>query len=361
MNNLVKLPFYAKWTVLLVGIYVLISMLSIAQSVILPLIYSGIIAILLSPVVSFLESKKVNRAAAVGLVLFFSLILIVVLVVFFVSQLNVLIDAWPLLSAKFEASIDQFVAWASENFHTRPKKINALLLQAKKDIFTSSQIGVGTTMMAVGNILATFLLTPVYIVMFLYYKPHLVRFVHKLFGGDNDGEISLVLSQIKSIIKNYLVGLSIEIVIVAVMNSVGLIILGIPYAILLGSLGALLNLIPYVGGFIAVIIFMIIAMITKTPIYILNVFIMYLFIQFIDNNLLVPRIVGSKVKLNAFVSILAVISGAALWGVPGMFLSIPLAAVIKLISEHIKGLKPLAYLLGDSMPPLFVLKKKQKS
>ena len=360
MNGLLKLPFYAKFTILLVGVYVLISMLSIVQSVLLPLIYSAIIAILLSPVVNYLESKNFNRVMAVGLVLFFTMILIVVLVIFFVAQLNILIDAWPLLTAKFEASIDQFVAWASDNFNTRPKKINAMLLDAKKDFFEASNFGVGTTLATIGKILATFVLTPVYIVMFLYYQPHLVRFVHKLFGGENDGEISQILSQIKIIIKNYLVGLSIEIVIVAFMNSVGLIILGIPYAILLGSLGALLNLIPYVGGLIAVIVFMIVAMITKAPIYIFYVFIVYLFIQFIDNNLLVPRIVGSKVKLNAFVSILAVISGAALWGIPGMFLSIPLVAVGKLIAEHVKGLKPWAYLLGDSMPALFDLKKRVK-
>jgi len=353
MNTTIKLPFYIKFTMLLAGLYLLISMLSIAQTILLPLIYAAIIAILLSPLVSYLESKHVNRAIAVGLVLFFALILIAVIILFFISQIDVLIEAWPLLTAKFEMMIDQFVAWASDNFNTRPRKIDALLLEAKKDIIASSQFGIGSTISAVGSVLATALLTPAYIIMFLYYQPHLLKFIHKLFGADNDHEVNEILTAIKGIIQSYLVGLSVEIVIVAALNSAGLLLLGIPYAILLGCMGALLNLIPYVGGLIAATIFMIIALLTKTPIFVLYVLVIYFFVQFIDNNFLVPKIVGSKVKLNAFISILAVISGAALWGVPGMFLSIPLVAIIKLIADHIKPLKPWGFLLGDSMPPIF--------
>ena len=358
MHTTVKLPFYAKFTLLLIGLYLLISMLSIAQTILLPLIYAAIIAILLSPVVSYLESKHVNRAVAVGLVLFFALIIIAVIILFLISQIDVLIDAWPLLIAKFELMTDEFVAWASENFNTRPRKINAFLLEARKDILATSHFGIGTTISAVGSVLATALLTPAYIIMFLYYQPHLIRFIHKLFGADNDNNVNEILGAIKGIIRSYLVGLSIEIVIVAILDSIGLLLLGIPYAILLGCMGALLNLIPYVGGLIAATIFMIIALLTKTPIYVLYVLVIYFFVQFIDNNFLVPKIVGAKVQLNALVSILAVISGAALWGVPGMFLSIPLVAIIKLIADHIKPLKPWGYLLGDSMPPIFNFKTK---
>ena len=103
---------------------------------------------------------------------------------------------------------------------------------------------------------------------------------------------------------------------------------------------------------------MIIALSTKAPVYVLYVLSLYVFIQFIDNNYIVPKVVGSKVKLNALISILAVIAGAALWGIPGMFLSIPLMAVIKLIADRIEPLKAWGFLLGDTMPPLIKLKVK---
>lgn len=110
MNTTVRLPFYAKFTMLLVGLYLLISMLSIAQTIILPLIYAAIIAVLLSPVVSYLESKHVNRAIAVGLVLFFALLIIASIIFLIVSQVNILVDAWPLLTVKFDELMEQFIS-----------------------------------------------------------------------------------------------------------------------------------------------------------------------------------------------------------------------------------------------------------
>ena len=125
---------------------------------------------------------------------------------------------------------------------------------------------------------------------------------------------------------------------------------------LLGVIGAFLNIIPYLGGIIGVVLFMAIALLTKSPVYVLYVALLYSVIQLIDNNYIVPKIVGSKVKLNALISIVAVIAGAALWGIPGMFLSIPMLAVIKLILDRIESMKAWGFLLGDTMPPIIKLK-----
>lgn len=137
----------------------------------------------------------------------------------------------------------------------------------------------------------------------------------------------------------------------AVLNCAGLLILGIEYAIILGIMGAFLNLIPYLGGIIAIALPMIIAFITKDSLtYPVLVFCIYMLIQFIDNNVIIPRIVASRVKINALVSVIAVLLGSALWGISGMFLSIPLIAIIKVICDHIEPLKPWGFLLGDHVP-----------
>ena len=129
---------------------------------------------------------------------------------------------------------------------------------------------------------------------------------------------------------------------------------------LFGIAGAFLNVIPYLGGVIAMTIFAAIALVTKEPIYVFYVLLLYLIVQFIDNNYIVPKIVASKVKLNAFVSIFAVLAGAALWGIPGMILSIPLTAIMKLIFDRIDAVKPWGFLLGDTSPPLVNLKLRMK-
>jgi len=130
-----------------------------------------------------------------------------------------------------------------------------------------------------------------------------------------------------------------------------LLILGVEYAILLGVIGAVLNLIPYIGGVIAIALPVLMALITKdgftTPLLIIGA---YTLIQFADNNIIVPRVVSSKVSVNALVSILVVLLGGTLWGVSGMFLSIPFVAVLKIIFDRIDGLKPWGKLLGDKMP-----------
>ena len=151
----------------------------------------------------------------------------------------------------------------------------------------------------------------------------------------------------KRIIQSYVVGLFIEFIIIAVLNSLGLLIMGIRYAFLLGVLGALLNLIPYLGAMIAASIYMTIAFITMPPIFVLYVLIMYGVIQVIDNNFLIPQIVASRVKINALASIISVIIGGAIWGIPGMFLSIPLIAIVKVICDHVDSLNAWGFLLGD--------------
>ena len=81
-----------------------------------------------------------------------------------------------------------------------------------------------------------------------------------------------------------------------------------------------------------------------------GIIIAYAIIQFIDNNFLIPKIVSSKVQINALVSIVVVLLGGALWGVSGMFLSIPFVAILKIIFDRVDDMKPWGKLLGDTVP-----------
>lgn len=356
MTTKSRIPFYLQWPLLLVGFYVLISMLSIGQTILLPVIYASILAVLISPVVNYLESKKINRGLAIGIVLALMLMLLGGIIFMIISQSNLLIEAMPELSKKLKVVLHDFAKWAAGYFNVSVKEIDSWFDTEKEKFLKNNNLGIGTTLTSAGSALATIFLTPVYIFMILFYQPHIVVFFYKLFGPTNQDKVEEILGETKTVIRGYLVGLFLEFLIIAALNSIGLLFLKIEYAILLGILGALLNVIPYVGGLVAVAIFAAIALLTKSPIYVIYVLILYLVIQFVDNNYIVPKIVGSKVKLNALFSILAVISGAALWGIPGMFLAIPLMAIIKLIADRIDPLQPWGYLLGDTMPPLMEMK-----
>ncbi len=249
--------------------------------------------------------------------------------------------------------LSQITTWTSDYFHIKPNSIHDWIADRKSELLFNSGSAIGKTLIFLGEGILIAILLPVYIFLILFYKPLLLESIHRIFGTINDKKVSEIIKQINKVIQQYLIGLLIELFIVAALEIIALWILGIEYAILLGIIGALLNLIPYIGGVIAVALPMMIALVTKsTPMFALYIMIIYYIIQLIDNNYIVPKIVASKVKINALFSILAILIGNAVWGIPGMFLSIPLLAIIKLIFDHIDSLKPYGFLLGDTMPSI---------
>ena len=361
MDKELKFPFYAKASFIFIGVFAFIFMLYIGKSIIIPLIFATIIAIVLHPVVTFLVRLRVNRVLAITITLILTALLIVGLGTFLISQISRFSESWPKLVEKFDGYINEIITWASGYFDISPQKIIDWITKTKSELFNASGTAIGQTLVNVGNGLIVILLIPVYVFMILFYQPLLIEFIRMVFGSDNRGEVSKIISEVKTLIQSYLSGLFIEAVIIAVLDTAALLILGIEYAILLGIIGALLNVIPYIVGLVAVAFPMVIALVTKTsPLYALYIMAAYYFIQLIDNNYIVPIIVASKVKINALVSIIVVLAFGALWGIPGMFLSIPLTAIIKVIFDHIEPLKPWGFLLGDTMPPLTIFKIKPK-
>ena len=167
-----------------------------------------------------------------------------------------------------------------------------------------------------------------------------------------------ILSQIKTVVQSYIVGLLIEMGVVGVLTSVGLMLLGVEYAILLGVITAILNLIPYIGILIAAIVSILATLVNSSELSaIIGVILLNVVVQFIDNNILVPRIVGNKVRINALVSMVGVVIGGSLAGIAGMFLAIPLIAILKVIFDRIEILSPWGYLMGDDLPKTYTWNK----
>lgn len=350
-NAVFSQPFYIKATILLIGFYVLISMLSIAQDIIVPLIFSVMIAILLHPFVNFFVRLKINRVVAIIFTLFLTFVITFAIAFLIFKQIGEFGKSWPILVDKFTLLFNESTKWISKYFDLSHWKLQQWIAKAKTDALSFSNDEVGETLFAVGNWIMIMFLVPVYVFILLFYNKLLIEFIHRVFVSQNQERVSSIISETKTVIHKYLTGLIIEAVIVAGLNITVLLFLGIEYPILLGILGALLNVIPYIGGLVAVALPMMVALATKTTsLYALYVLIFYYIIQLIDNNLIVPLIVSSKVKINALFAIIVVIAGNALWGVSGMFLSIPLLAVIKVIFDHIEPLKPWGFLLGDTMP-----------
>ncbi len=360
-----QLPFFVKASIFLVGMIALFAILYITRGIIVPLVFATIIAIVLHPVVNFFVRIKVNRIVAIGIVLLLTTIFFSAFFVLIFSQVSQFSESWPLFVEKFTGTLNQSISSLASYFDIDPQKIHNWITSTKNDFLNISNEAIGQTLISVGGVIMVLFLIPFYVFLLLFYQPLIIEFIHRLFCENNQSRVREIVSQIKKVIQHYLVGLLIEAAMVGGLNSAILLALGIDYAILLGIIGAMLNVIPYIGGLIAVALPMIVALATKSSAwYSFYVLIGYYIIQLIDNNYIVPYIVASKVKINALFSILVVFAGNALWGISGMFLSIPLLAIVKLVFDHLESLKPWGFLLGDTMPSIIkinpILKKLKK-
>jgi predicted PurR-regulated permease PerM len=352
-----SMPLYAKLTIYLIGFIALFYILSLMSAIIVPIVFALILAIVLSPVVDFLVRKKFNRILAIVIVLLLSLILISGLIAVIFYQISQLTDSWPELIAKITAVVNQTISEASTALGVNPVKIHKWIVESQNELLNFNSTAVGQTLMSVGSGLAMFFLIPVYIFLILLYQPIILEFINQISGEENKHQIRGVVSQTKKVVQHYLVGLLIEAGIVALLDIGVLFALGIQYAILLGIMAALLNMIPYLGGIIGAGLPMAVALATKdSPWFAVYVMVAFYLIQLIDNNYIVPKIVASKVKINALFSIIVVLAGNQLWGIPGMFLSLPVLAIIKLTCDNFEQLKPWGFILGDSLEPLIIIK-----
>jgi predicted PurR-regulated permease PerM len=361
MNKSSNFPSYLRVAIFIIGIYFLFDILIAGQSIIVPIIYAGLFAILLNPIIRLFTRFGLNRVISIIITLILALMSIAMLFIFLSSQLAHFSASLPLVIDKFYKLLDQAVNNLSERFNISVLSIKDWLAKTRGEELSKFSSDINLAISRMESTLFILLIIPVYIFMISFYKPLLMEFLEKVAGKPHRQEVKEFLSSTKSMVQSYLIGLLIEAAIVATMYSTGLLIIGIEYAILLGIIGALLNIIPYIGGVIAAVLYMLIAFTTKdSGTYVFWVAALFVFVHIIDNSYIIPKVVAAKVKINALVAITAVLTGEAIWGVPGMFLAIPLTGVIKLVFDRIEIVKPFGFLLGDTMPNIINFKFKSR-
>jgi len=339
-------PFYIKSTVILLGLVIFFYILFVLQDILMPVAFACLIAILLNPLTNRLQ-RKLPRVVAITCSLVLGLLVVGGVMYFLSTQIATFTETIPALKHKSVLILTDAQQWINKNFGIASEK----QLEMAKNAVRNGQAYLGQTLNTLMGIVSVLLLIPIYVFFLLFYKPLILDFIFHVFSEKNSLRVAEILSETKTSIQSFIIGLLIETVIVSAMNSAALLVLGVRSAILIGVIGGILNMIPYLGGLVAIALPILMATVTKegysTQLAILG---SYLVIQFIDNNILVPKIVSSKVQINALISILIVLAGGALWGLSGMFLSIPFVAILKIIFDRVEGLKPWGLLLGDKIP-----------
>ncbi|MEO8823559.1 MAG: AI-2E family transporter [Ginsengibacter sp.] len=334
----------------------------LGEEILLPLAFAFLISLLLLPISNFMEnSLKFSRSMA-GIVSVL-LLLLAFSGIFYVlgSQIADLGNEWPLLKKQLIGLFNDTQTWLSTTFQVNLQKQTEYLNKSTENVLNSGGTIIEKTVLSISSTILMLVFIIIYTLFILIYRSRWMRFVVAAFTERNKTVIYDISENIKNIIRKYIAGLFFEMAILVAASCFVFWILGIKYVFLLGLIVGVFNLIPYVGIFTALAISTAITFATVDASHALYVAITVICIHLIDSNFLMPKIVGSQVKINPLMVILGVVAGELLWGIPGMFLSIPYLAIAKVIFDRIKNLQSLGILLGDEEVKPKSLRSKNKS
>lgn len=329
----------------------ILVLIYIGSDILFPLIMALLFAILLRPISKFFNEKlKIPNLIAIGLTVIITLCLMTGVLIFMSQQVAEFMNDLPAIKENLNKNIWNIQHWIYSKFGMTISEQKTYIdnTMSEVDVISPSSIG------SITNGIMYMVLIPIYTFLILHYRTLLLGFFLKLVAKKDIESLQEIVIKVKSVIRSYITGLLMEVVIVTFLTSLGLWIIGVEYFIFLGVLTAFLNLIPYIGIMAACTISAFIAISgSSDPSLIVAVIIVNVIVQFIDNNFLIPMVVGSKVSINALTSMVGVIVGGSLAGISGMFLAIPMIAVLKVIFDHSPSLKPYGYLMGDDIPKSF--------
>ncbi|MBS1742652.1 MAG: AI-2E family transporter [Bacteroidetes bacterium] len=342
-------PFYISFTFKLLMILLLGVLLTWGQNIIVPFLFSILLSILLLPLVNFMENRLYfPRSLAILATVVSSLLIIIGLIYFFSHQIAGFLKDIPSIRSHLEAHYETVQNWIQKKFHISTEQQTVMLNSASIDVKSTGTEVIGETFFTITHTFFYIIMIAIYTFLILLYRHMIRQFIIEIFNKDYETDVKEVLVESKAIVQRYIVGLITEMGIIAVANSMVLLLLGIKYAIFLGLLAAVLNIIPYIG-IIAGMLFTSLVTLTTSPHLsdIVWIIISFEIIHFIDANFLMPKIVGSKVKINALVTIVGVVIGGSLLGLSGIFLALPCIAILKIIFDRIEVLKPWGKLMGE--------------
>ncbi len=343
-------PLYVQLGFKFLVLFFICYFIWVAQEILVPFAFAVLLAILLLPMVNFLERKKFSRVLSIAIALLFSLLFISAIVYFLSTQIINFIDDIPSIKKHLNDHWITLQKWIRAKMNISLKEQDKYFNDAAENITGSKGEYISDTFFSITEALMLVILLPIYTFLILYYRDLIRRFLYAVFRKEYSERVTLVIKQSKLMINSYMTGLLIEMGIVAACNSIGLLMLGIKYALFFGVLGAVLNIIPYIGMFTATLFTVLVTLTTSNNSSdIIWVIVIMYGIHMLDVNILMPKIISSRLRINALISILGVVAGGALTGISGLFLSVPAVAMIKIICDQVDGLQPWGILLGDDI------------
>lgn len=345
-----ELPVTVKRSLELLGVFLLGTIIVIGNMVIMPLLMAFFFSIMLMPVFRFFRKLNIPEVIAIFLPILLFTIIVVLIVWLFSSQVSALIADFTEIQQIVRKHLDNLSGWISNSFGFSPaEQIKFIHVQSSKLLNAVGGILQGVVGSLSGAIIFLGLL-PIYIYLVMLYRNLFLKFILMWFKTD-EYSVEHNIRQTEKMVKSYLIGLLIQITYIIILLGGSLMLLGIKNALLIGIIFAFLNLIPYLGALIGNILGVLLTLSSSENLAdILIVLIAITVVQFLDNNILMPRIVGSQVKINPLAAIVGIITAGYMAGLSGMFLALPVLSILKIAFDSSAHYKKWGLLLGDERP-----------
>ncbi len=346
-----KLPLTIRRSIELIGICAAGVVIVFGQGVIMPLLTAFFIALLLLPVFRWFRKYKIPEALSIVLCIVL-LFLVIAGIAFFLSwQIGSFVSDIESIKKNLIIHWNNLSQWISNKTNYSVDQQLAMIKQQGSKLGSNAGSQLQGAAVSLSGIFVFLGLLPIYIFLIMFYRNLLLRFVYLWFTEAQHPKVKEAVEETEVMVKYYLLGLLIQIAYLTILLGGILMLFGIKHAILIGITFAILNLIPYLGALIGNLIGVLLTLTTSQELWqIWAVLGTIAFVQFLDNNILMPRIVGSKVKVNALASIVGIVVGGTLTGISGMFLSIPVMALLKIVFDKSAHLQQWGVLLGDARP-----------
>ncbi len=343
-----ELPTYLKSLAVLLLIIIIIFTLIVAKSLLIPIFLAGFLSVLLAPISDSLERKNISREFSSIVALVFGIFIIAGIITFVIMQVSSFTRDLGNVGDKINTYLTDLDSFLISGIGLERGIISGGEQKIVLDFVQSNSSNIPTFIMNAIGSLASVILLPVFIFFFLVYRDHLTNFIVIMYKEHDKETIKSEIKTLRKVIQNYIIGIFKVMAILVVLNAAVLFGLGIQHAIFFAVFAAFLNIIPYLGPILGAVLPTIFAFLTKDSLfYPMGVVAGFMVIQMIESNFLTPKIVGSNVNLNAFITLLGLLVGAAIWGVIGMILIIPTLAVLRKIFQLNEATKPYAFLLGE--------------
>ncbi|GEO06581.1 AI-2E family transporter [Adhaeribacter aerolatus] len=348
-----------KFNRVMLAFLLFFTLLHLGAPFLKPLAIGGLFAMLLVPVSRKLEKWGLKRLWAAIISVVAIVIVLVILLILLIHQIGNLTSDLPELGKTLADKLEQVHAFIIEKFNlTNQQQLEYIRQELKISVELIASY-LKTILRFSGTILIKFILVMILTAVFLFYRTKLKNFVFMLFGAyqhhdpylivaaEGTSHPSAIINDIAQVANSYIAGVFLVTLILSVVNTIGLMVIGLEHALFFGLLAGILNIIPYVGSVGGSLIPVIYALLTRdswsTPL-IIGVF--FLVVQLSESYFLTPNITGAKVRLNPMAIIIGLLLGGFIWGVAGMILVIPYLGIAKVIFDHVNKLRPYGYLLG---------------